>query len=84
MIFFTTTNADSINPLNAELSPICHLLVLLEAHQIFHVSGLRFNIMLVSTIFRLKKKRQRDSTTAETLPCSSFAPILLWLRNFTS
>jgi len=27
--------------LNAELNPICHLLALLEAHHIFHVSGLR-------------------------------------------
>jgi hypothetical protein len=30
-----------INPLNAELHPICHLLALLGAHHIFHVSGLR-------------------------------------------
>jgi len=29
------------NPLNAELNPICHLLTLLGAHRIFHVSGLR-------------------------------------------
>ena len=29
------------NPLNAELNPICHLLALLAAHHIFHVSGLR-------------------------------------------
>ena len=28
------------NPLNAELNPICHLLELLGAHHIFHVSGL--------------------------------------------
>jgi transposase len=28
-------------PLNAELNPICHLLALLGAHHIFHVSGLR-------------------------------------------
>jgi hypothetical protein len=31
----------NINPLNAELNPICHLLALLGAHHIFHVSGLR-------------------------------------------
>jgi len=31
------------NPLKAELHPICHLLVLL-AHHIFHVSGLRVNV----------------------------------------
>ena len=30
-----------INPLNAEVNPICHLLALLRAHLIFHVSGLR-------------------------------------------
>ena len=29
------------NSLNAELNPICHLLALLGAHHIFHVSGLR-------------------------------------------
>jgi hypothetical protein len=28
------------NPLNAELNPICHLLALLGAHHILHVSGL--------------------------------------------
>ena len=31
------------NPLNVELNPICHLLALLGAHHIFHVSGLRVN-----------------------------------------
>jgi hypothetical protein len=30
-----------INPLNTELNPICHLLALLGAHHIFHISGLR-------------------------------------------
>jgi len=30
-----------INPLNAELNPICHLLVLLGAHHILHVGRLR-------------------------------------------
>jgi hypothetical protein len=30
-----------INPLNAELKPICHLLALLGAHRIFHVSRIR-------------------------------------------
>ena len=31
----------AINPLNAELNPICHLLTLLEAHHILHVSRIR-------------------------------------------
>jgi len=33
-----------INPLNAELNPICHLLALLGDHNIFHVSGLEVNM----------------------------------------
>jgi len=32
---------EQFNPLNTELNPICHLLALLGAHHIFHVSGLR-------------------------------------------
>jgi hypothetical protein len=33
-----------INPLNAGLNPICHLLALLGAHHIFHFSGLRVKL----------------------------------------
>ena len=33
--------AHAINPLNAELNPICHLLALLGAHHILHVSRVR-------------------------------------------
>jgi hypothetical protein len=32
-----------LNPLNAELTPICDLLVLLGAHHILHVSSIRVN-----------------------------------------
>jgi len=31
----------AFNPLNANLNPICHLLALLGAHHILHVSSLR-------------------------------------------
>ena len=31
----------SLNPLNAELNPICHLLALVGVHHILHVSGIR-------------------------------------------
>jgi len=37
---------NKINPLNAELNPICHLLVLLAAHHIFHLTGLRINLAM--------------------------------------
>jgi hypothetical protein len=36
-----------INPLNAKLNPICHLLVLLEAHHILHVSRIRVNLLIL-------------------------------------
>ena len=36
-----TTDLLSINPLNAELNPVCHLLALAGAHHFVHVSRLR-------------------------------------------
>jgi hypothetical protein len=33
-----------INPSNAKLNPICHLLALLGAHHILHISRIRVNI----------------------------------------
>jgi hypothetical protein len=33
-----------LNTLNAQLNPICHLLALLEAHHILHVSRLRVEL----------------------------------------
>ena len=35
----------SLNPLNSELNPIYHLLALLEAHHILHVSRIRVNLL---------------------------------------
>jgi len=32
-----------LNPLNAELNPICHLLALLGVHHFLHVSRIRVN-----------------------------------------
>jgi hypothetical protein len=42
------------NPLNAELNFICHLLALLGAHRILHVSRIRVNISLAGKICRQK------------------------------
>jgi hypothetical protein len=39
---------NNINPLNAELNPICHLLALLEAHRILHVSRARVKVVMES------------------------------------
>ena len=41
----------SINPLNAELNPICHLLALLGVHTILHVSRIRVNTYQYFQIF---------------------------------
>jgi hypothetical protein len=36
-----------VNPLNAELNPICHLLALVGAHHILRVSRVRVNVVSV-------------------------------------
>jgi hypothetical protein len=38
---FVTEESGHINPLNAELNPICYLLALLGAHHFLHVSRIR-------------------------------------------
>ena len=40
---FDNTDVKYINHLNAQLNPICHLLALLGAHHILHVSRIRVN-----------------------------------------
>jgi hypothetical protein len=37
-----------INPLNANLNPICHLLALLAAHPILHISRIRVKYVVFS------------------------------------
>ena len=45
----------TLNPLNDELNPICHLLALLGAHPILHISRIRV-LMLQTTSVLFKKK----------------------------
>ena len=47
----TTTSGRLINSLNAELNPICHLLTLLGAHHILHVSRERVKAVCVSYVY---------------------------------
>jgi len=50
---------DELNPLNAELNPICHLPAFLGAHHILHVSRIRVNYMYTSpNIVRVIKTRR--------------------------
>jgi hypothetical protein len=46
-----------INPLNAELNPICHLLALLGAHHILHVSRIRVTSRIAMAKAALNSKR---------------------------
>ena len=45
-----------INPLDADLNLICHLLALLKVHHIFHVSGLRVKVPALKATFLQAKK----------------------------
>jgi hypothetical protein len=44
-VFAKWPSVPVVNPLHAELHPICHLLALLGAHHIFHVSRIRINAL---------------------------------------
>jgi len=44
---FHTIKYYCVNPLKAKLNPICHLLALLEAHHILHVSRVRVKLVLI-------------------------------------
>jgi len=45
----------AFNPLNAKSNPICHLLALLGAHHILHVSGLRVKGLKMYSIENMAK-----------------------------
>jgi hypothetical protein len=49
-----------INPLNAELNPICHLLTLLEAHHILHVSKIRVKITCLEIVMYSPSSNMQD------------------------
>jgi len=40
---------DDLNPLNAELNPVCHMLALLGAHHILHVSRIMVKEKVLET-----------------------------------
>jgi hypothetical protein len=49
-----------INPLNAELNPICHLLALLGAHHILHISRIRVNTIVLLRMSTLLLKTCKE------------------------
>jgi hypothetical protein len=54
----------AINPLNAELNPICHLLALLGAHHIVHVSRIRVKVFF---LFSLSPKNHNSNNKSLSL-----------------
>ena len=53
-IYSTNIGTEYFNPLNAELNPICHLLALLGAHHILHLSRIRVKHALYSPFSSLQ------------------------------
>jgi hypothetical protein len=54
-----------INPLNAELNLICHLLALVGAHHILHVKRIRDNIVLGHILEMLSKQSTKNNKPAK-------------------
>ena len=78
----------NINPLNAELNPICHLLALLGAHSIFHVSRIRVNFKIfaknLTFTTRTKSRHNAASQTQNSAPMRNFIPSAAHSQKFTS
>jgi len=53
LLLFVVNYLDNtlFNPLNPELSPICHLLALLGIHHFLHVSRIRVNVGIYDDIW---------------------------------
>ena len=68
-ILFTVCSISLINPLNTKLNPICHLLALLGAHPIPHVSRIRVNLREAFPVEEFLQKPQ----------CSSYIILVLFI-----
>jgi hypothetical protein len=55
-----------LNPLNAELNPIRHLLALAGAHHFVDVSRIRVNVIAANSLWNLDKLRADLNTVAES------------------
>jgi hypothetical protein len=53
----------TFNPLNVKLNPICHLLALLGAHPIFHVSRIRVKLDGKSNTLEITKDKKGEENT---------------------
>jgi len=62
-----------INPLKAKLNPICHLLALLRAHHILHVSRIRVNMFTTTHKLSLSTTRLIQSTPTHSVSLRSIS-----------
>jgi hypothetical protein len=57
VVLYCSGSEVQFNPLNAKLNPICHLLEMLAAHPILHVSRIKVNTLIfvskMHIIFRI-------------------------------
>jgi len=67
--FFLFIRVLFVIPLNAELNPICHLLALLRAHHILHVSRIRVKPYLCLTMNPLVCEALLQVTKYSALLC---------------
>jgi len=67
-----------INPLNAELNSICHLLALLGVHHILHVGRIRVNHDINSIKFSLVARRF-NSARPFTKPSRIYACLCVYI-----
>jgi len=73
----TKVNKDGIHRLRAELNPICHLLTLLGAHHILHVSRIRvkYNVLMIFLLlckFWYVLAYNRDHINGQLTKCFGF------------
>jgi hypothetical protein len=68
-----------INPLNAKLNPICHLLALLGAHHILHVSRVRVNCAAAT----VTDNRMKRNSVACFLASAAMQMTSAHFRDFT-
>jgi hypothetical protein len=64
----------ALNPLNAELNPICHLLALLGAHHIFRVSRIRANSLVTNEAKLGHPQNNSNVTTPPLIDCTQSSP----------
>jgi len=69
-----------INHLNDELNPICHLLALLGAHHIFHVSRVRVKIHIWrNVIYEIRKYKAGANTFVYVSRCHNHIKVVWFI-----